>query len=369
MCQCTTPQTPVCPPTWVDHLDLPTALFYRLLKDYCWIMMFRSPSLPQQEPKQGGNAEAAPAMAAAPPAASSLVPEDASQAGLRAALQKQQMELEGRRARLGAQKLSDKSAVPDLTLNGIEEFLGRDKILQWMRESSAALKQFLAANQSPTRPPDVGGDVQAQPPPGDALAYRIWATMLRSQGAYQQRYHAQEMSAKARETLDKLPWEEAPQKGGAAFVYRGVRFLTDEGIRQTATTSRSTPPRVGIVASAHPWESRRASAGTGTSSVPTGRDSSSSTGAPQLGRLPSGRVTCRHPEGGPQMHREPWCGAWRQRLFAKPGSSGMRLPKEMEKAASERGRCKHGAPAPVSGIDQPSANWRLSRRGRARIWE
>ena len=44
---------------------------------------------------------------------------------------------------------------------------------------------------------------------GDALAYRIWATMLRSQGAYQQRYHAQEMSAKARETFDKLPWEEA----------------------------------------------------------------------------------------------------------------------------------------------------------------
>ena len=79
-------------------------------------------------------------MAAAPPAASSLVPEDASQAELRAALQKQQMELEGLRARLEAQNLSDKSVVPDLTLNGIEEFLGRDKIPQWMRESSVALK-------------------------------------------------------------------------------------------------------------------------------------------------------------------------------------------------------------------------------------
>ena len=72
--------------------------------------------------------------------------------------------------------------------------------------------------------------MQAQPPPGDALAYRIWATMLRFQGACQQRYHAQEMSAKATETLDKLPWEEALQKGRAAFVYRGVRFLTKEGI-------------------------------------------------------------------------------------------------------------------------------------------
>ena len=123
------------------------------------------------------------------------------------------MELEGLRARLEAQKLSDKSVVPDLTLNGIEDFLGRDKIPQGMRESSAALKQFLAEKQSPTRPPDVGGEVQAQPPPGDA----VWSTMLRSQGAYQKRYHAQEMSAKARETLDKLPWDEALQKGGAAF--------------------------------------------------------------------------------------------------------------------------------------------------------
>ena len=117
-------------------------------------------------------------MAAATPAASCLVPEDASQAELRAALQKQQ--LEGLRARLKAQKLSDKSVVPNLTLSGIEEFLGRHKIPQWMRESSAALKPFLAKRQSPTRPPDVGGEVQAPAPPGDALAYRIWATMLRS---------------------------------------------------------------------------------------------------------------------------------------------------------------------------------------------
>ena len=44
--------------------------------------------------------------------------------------------------------------------------------------------------------------MHAQPPPGDALAYRIWVTMLRSQAAYQKRFDAQEMSAKARETLD-----------------------------------------------------------------------------------------------------------------------------------------------------------------------
>ena len=72
--------------------------------------------------------------------------------------------------------------------------------------------------------------MQAHPQPGEALAYRIWASMIRSKGAYQKWYHAQEMSAKARESLDRLPWEEAMQKGGATFVYRGVKFFTEEGI-------------------------------------------------------------------------------------------------------------------------------------------
>ena len=74
--------SPLCPPNWVYHFDPPTALFERLVKNYCLIMMFRSPSRPQQERNQGGNGEAAPAVAAAPSAASSLVPEDASQAEL-----------------------------------------------------------------------------------------------------------------------------------------------------------------------------------------------------------------------------------------------------------------------------------------------
>ena len=47
----------------------------------------------------------------------------------------------------------------------------------------------------------------------------------------------------------------------------------------------------------------------------------------------------------------------------------MSQPKAMEKEASEREQCRHGATAPIRGIDQPSVNWRLSRRGRARISE
>ena len=88
------------------------------------------------------------------------MPEDASQAELTAAPHKHRMELEGLRARLEAQKLSNKGVVPNLTLNGIEE-LGKDKIPQWMRESAAALKQFLSDRKSPTEPPDIGGKVHA----------------------------------------------------------------------------------------------------------------------------------------------------------------------------------------------------------------
>ena len=65
----------------------------------------------------------------------------------------------------------------------------------------------------------------------------------------------------------------------------------------------------------------------------------------------------------------PWCGAWRRRPFAKRGKCGMSQPKATEKEASEREQCRHGATAPIRGIDQPSVNWRLSRRGRARISE
>ena len=154
--------------------------------------------------------------------------------------------MEGLRARLEAPILSDKSVVPDLTLSGIEEFLGRDIIPQWMRESSAALMQFLADKQSLTMAPDIGGEIEAQPPPGDALAYRIWATILRSEGAYQQRYHAHELSAKARETLDRLPMQDALQKGAAAFVYQGVTFLTKEVIvRWLAANGNHIPLNAG----------------------------------------------------------------------------------------------------------------------------
>ena len=79
--------------------------------------------------------------------------------------------------------------------------------------------------------------------------------MLRSQGAYQQRYHAQEMSAKARETLEQLPWEEALLKGGAAFVYRGVRFHRRGDSQMSGSKQQPHPGQrrpVGTVASARP---------------------------------------------------------------------------------------------------------------------
>ena len=47
----------------------------------------------------------------------------------------------------------------------------------------------------------------------------------------------------------------------------------------------------------------------------------------------------------------------------------MRPLTAMEKAASERGRYRRGDPALVDDFHQPSANWRPSRRARARIWD
>ena len=53
------------------------------------------------------------------------------------------------------------------------------------------------------------------------------------------------MSAKARETLDKLPWDEGLEKGGATFVYRGIRFRTEEGIvRWVAANNNHIPVNV-----------------------------------------------------------------------------------------------------------------------------
>ena len=86
--------------------------------------------------------------------------------------------------------------------------------------------------------------MQAQPQLGDALAYRIWTTMIRSQGASQKRYHTQEMSAKPREILDRLPWDKALQKRVATFVYTRVKFLTEEG-RWVAANGNHIPVKAG----------------------------------------------------------------------------------------------------------------------------
>ena len=94
------------------------------------------------------------------------------------------METEGFRAGLEAQKLPDKSVVPDLTLNGIEEFMGRDKIPLWMRESSAAQAVPYRPEVAHTAPGYRGrgaGPAAAGGRPGVPHL----GTMIRSQGAYQ----------------------------------------------------------------------------------------------------------------------------------------------------------------------------------------
>ena len=51
-----------------------------------------------------------------------------------------------------------------------------------------------------------------------------------SRATYNSRYKAQEQSARARDAPDKLQWEQAAQQGGTEFLYRGVKFITQEGV-------------------------------------------------------------------------------------------------------------------------------------------
>ena len=53
------------------------------------------------------------------------------------------------------------------------------------------------------------------------------------------------MSATARETLDRVPWEEAMQKGGTTLVYRGVKFFTEEVILRWVAAKGSHIPQRG----------------------------------------------------------------------------------------------------------------------------
>ena len=120
--------------------------------------------------------------------------------------------------------------MPNLHDATLLEFQGRSRLPQWMRDATAAVRPFVAQVPQPARPADIGGSVGAQVSPGEAPAYRLWASMLQSHQAYHSRYKAQKQSAHARDTVDKWKWEEGLEQGGAEFVYRGVKFTTQEGV-------------------------------------------------------------------------------------------------------------------------------------------
>ena len=149
---------------------------------------------------------------------------------MKALLDRQRLEMEGLRARLEAQKIADQAVVPELNEATQQDFQGRGRLPQWMRDTLGALRRYVVAVPRPARPAGVGGDVASQASPGDTLAYRMWACLQQSQQAYRSRYTAQQQSAEARDTLDKVQWEEALARGGPQLTYRGVKFVTEEGV-------------------------------------------------------------------------------------------------------------------------------------------
>ena len=180
-------------------------------------MFARSPTKSQsQNEGLGPNAPAPP----------SAVPDNATAEELKALLDRQRLEMEGLRARLEARKIADQAAVPKLNEATLQEFQGRERLPQWMRDTLGALRQYGVAVPRPARPARVGGDVASRASPGDTLAYRMWACVQQSHQAYRSRYTARQQSAEARDTLDKLQWAEALARGGPQFTYSGVKFVT-----------------------------------------------------------------------------------------------------------------------------------------------
>ena len=195
-------------------------------------MFARSPAKSQsQNEGSGSNA----------PAPSSAVPDDATAEELKALLDRQRLEMEGLIARLEAQKIADQAVVPELHEATLQEFQGRERLPQWMQDTLGALRQYVVAVPRPARPAGVGGDVASQASLGDTLAYRMWACLKQSHQAYRSRYTAQQQSAEARDTLDKLQWEEALARGGPQFTYRGVKFEKEGVLKWIASNGNHIP--------------------------------------------------------------------------------------------------------------------------------
>ena len=131
-----------------------------------------------------------------------------------------------------------------------------------MRDTLGALRQYVVAVPRPARPARVGGDVASQASPGDTLAYRMWACLQQSHQAYRSRYTAQQQSAEARDTLDKLPWEEALARGGPeVHIPRGeVRHpgrCTEVDCQQWQSYSRGCHAFRRLPAMPRPTQTRR----------------------------------------------------------------------------------------------------------------
>ena len=67
--------------------------------------------------------------------------------------------MEGLRARLETQKIADQAVVPELNEATLQEFQGRERPPQWMRDTLGALRQYKVAVPRPAPPAGVGGDV------------------------------------------------------------------------------------------------------------------------------------------------------------------------------------------------------------------
>ena len=137
--------------------------------------------------------------------------------------------MEKLRSQLAATEIEKRKEemIPDLSLEEIERFLKKERVMVWMKDMSEVLKNYVAAVPNPCRPTDVGGRQGQQLSLGDALAYRVWKVLNVAHSAYVKRYsHGEKSGPKgASETF-----EQAMAAGGDAWRYKSIQFKRKDGV-------------------------------------------------------------------------------------------------------------------------------------------
>ena len=156
-------------------------------------------------------------------------------AELKAMLRRQDAEVERLRVQLAATEIEKRkdTEIPDLNLDGIEEFLKKERVTVWMKDACAVLKKYVTAVPKPSRPADVGGKQGEQLSLGDALAYRMWKVLIVAHATYVKRYSPGQASGPKGKSEN---FDEAMASGGDSWRYITAKICSHRRVRVEIST-------------------------------------------------------------------------------------------------------------------------------------